>query len=100
LHKPIAAHPLKEAGIKGFTPLSPFKVTAHFLIAYGDFAFHWPSLLELNDQIVPFPWSLEEEQQKLFLGDSISTFPVMYTRASPAAPTYLCPALPQLNTLT
>jgi hypothetical protein len=61
LHKPIAAHPFTEAGIKGFTSLSPFKVTAHFLKTDKDFAFHWPSLLELIDKIVPFPWSLEEE---------------------------------------
>jgi hypothetical protein len=30
LHKPIAAYPFKEAGIKGFMLISPFKVTAHF----------------------------------------------------------------------
>jgi hypothetical protein len=65
LHKPIAAHPFKEAGIMGFTSLSPFKVTAHFLTTDQDFAFHWTSLLELNDKIVPFPWSLEEEWRKI-----------------------------------
>jgi hypothetical protein len=98
--KPIAAHLFKEAGIKGFTPLSPFKVTSHFLMTNHNFAFHWPSLLELNNKIIPFPWSSEEEQQKFLSGDSISTLPVMYTGPPPAAPTYPCPAIPPLNTLT
>jgi hypothetical protein len=31
LHKPITANPYKEAGIKGFTPLTPFKATSQFL---------------------------------------------------------------------
>jgi hypothetical protein len=35
-YKPIGAHPFKEAGIKGFTPPSPFKVPANFT-NIGDF---------------------------------------------------------------
>jgi hypothetical protein len=100
LHKPIAAHPFKEAGIKGFTPLSPFKVTSHFFTTNHNFAFHWPSLSELNNKIVPFPWSSEEEWWKFLLSDSISTLPVMYTGPPSAAPTYPCPAIHPLNTLT
>jgi hypothetical protein len=100
LHKPIAAHPFKEAGIKGFTPLSPFKVTSHFLTTNHNFAFHWPSLLELNGNIVSSPWSTEEERWKFLSGDSISNLPVMYTGPPPAAPTYPFPTIPPLNTLT
>jgi hypothetical protein len=100
LHKPIAAHPFKEAAIKGFALLSPFKVTSYFLMTDHNSAFHWPRLSELNDKIVPLPWSSEEEWQKFLLGDSISTLPVIYTGPLPAAPTYPCPAIPPLNTLT
>jgi hypothetical protein len=63
LQKPIVAHPFKEAGIKGFTQSPQFKVTTHFLTTNQVFAFHWPSLSELNDKIVPFPWSSEEERR-------------------------------------
>jgi hypothetical protein len=100
LHKLIAAHPFKEAGIKEFTPLSPFKVTSHFLTTNHNFVFHWPSLSELNNKIVLFPWSSEEEWQKSLSGDSISTLPVIYTGPPPTAPTYPSPAIPPLNTLT
>ncbi len=54
LHKPIGDHPFKEAGIKGFTPPSPFQVPTGYLdIGVGDF--HWPTLAELNDKLDPFP---------------------------------------------
>jgi hypothetical protein len=100
LYKPIAAHPFKEAGIKGFTPMSPFKITSHLLTTDHNSAFHWPSLSELNNKIVPFPWSSEEERRKFLTGDSILTLLVMYTGPPLAAPTYPCPANPPLNTLT
>ncbi len=60
LHKPILAHPFKEAGIKWFTPISPFKVTANFLTPTDqDLVFQWSSLLELNDDLVLSPSLLE-----------------------------------------
>jgi hypothetical protein len=31
IYKPISAHPFKEAGIKGFTPIQPFKVATDVL---------------------------------------------------------------------
>ncbi len=44
LYKPLGEHPFKEAGIKGFIPLTPFQVPANFLDV-GDFKeFRWPSL--------------------------------------------------------
>ncbi len=76
-HKPIAAHPFKEASIKRLTLISPFKVTAHFLTTDQAFAFHWPSLLELNNKIISFPWLSEEEQRQFLLGDTISALLVM-----------------------
>ncbi len=40
LHKPIKANPFKEAGIDGFKPFSPFKVTAQYLTTDTALAFH------------------------------------------------------------
>ena len=43
LHKPISAHPFKEAGIAGFSPIHPFKVAKHILTQTDQCtAFHWP----------------------------------------------------------
>jgi len=56
IYKPITAHPFKEASIKGFTPIQPFKVAKDVLAQTNKCAaFHWPSLSELNDEIAPFP---------------------------------------------
>jgi len=55
LYKPISAHPFKEAGIKGFTPTQPYKVTSNLAITTRCAAFHWPSLSKLNDKFAPFP---------------------------------------------
>ena len=50
LYKPISAHPFKEAGIKGFAPIQPFQVASNQAITDWCDAFHWSSLLELNDE--------------------------------------------------
>jgi hypothetical protein len=61
-YKPIGEHPFKEAGIKGFTPSSPFQVPANFL-DIGDFKdFRWLTLVEFNNNIVAFPWRDKEER--------------------------------------
>jgi hypothetical protein len=54
LYKPIALHPFKEAGIKGFTPPQPFKVPTNLATTGRCAEFHWPSLSELNNKIAPF----------------------------------------------
>jgi hypothetical protein len=54
LYKPIALHPFKEAGIKGFTPPKPFKVAANLATTDCCVEFNWPSLSELNDELAPF----------------------------------------------
>jgi hypothetical protein len=61
LHKPITAHPFKEAGINGFNPIQPFKISANFLTTAKFLEFHWSSLSELNDVLFPFHWLSEEE---------------------------------------
>ncbi len=100
LHKPIQANPYKEAGIEGFKPLLPFKVPANYLTTDTALAFHWPSLLELNDKIAPYQWSSEDERRLYRSGDTVSTLPVMYTGPPLAAPTYSLPAIPELTILT
>ncbi len=52
LHKPIQASPYKEAGIEGFKPLLSFKVPANYLTTDTALAFHWPSLLALNNKLL------------------------------------------------
>ncbi len=51
IHRPIKASPFREAGIDGFKPFSPSRVTAQYLTTDTALAFHWPSLSELNDNI-------------------------------------------------
>jgi hypothetical protein len=99
LHKPIKASPFKEAGIDGFKPISPLKVTANYLTTDSALAFQWPSLLELNDDIAPFPWLSEEEHCLYLSGDTVTILPVMYTSPPPVLPNYSLPAIPKLNTL-
>jgi len=100
LHKPITAHPFKEAGINGFDPIKPFKVSANFLMTDQLSQFQWPSLSELNEDISPFPWSSEEERRQYLSGDTISTLPVMYTGPPPSAPMYSTPTIPSLSILS
>jgi hypothetical protein len=78
LYKPIGEHPFKEAGIKGFTPPSPFQVPANFL-GIGDFKdFCWPTLAELINNIEPFPWHDDEEHQMVMSDNNPISPPIMY----------------------
>jgi hypothetical protein len=72
---------------------------ANYLMTDSALAFHWPSLLDLNDDIVPSPWSSEKEHCLYLSGDTVSTLPVMYAGPPPALPSYSPPAIPKLNTL-
>jgi hypothetical protein len=100
LLKPITALPFKVAGINGFDPIKPFKISTNFLTTDQLSQFHWPSLSELNDDLSPFPWSSEEERRHYLSGDTISTLPVMYTGPPPSAPTYSTPTIPPLSILS
>jgi hypothetical protein len=97
LHKPINANPYKEAGIKGSIPPMPFKATSQFLTTDQ---FHWPSLPELNDDLLPFHWLSEEECKQYFDGNSISSLPVLHVGPPPSAPTYNTPRIPFISSLT
>jgi hypothetical protein len=89
LHKPIGEHPFKEAGIKGFTPPSPFQVPTGYLdVGVGDF--HWPMLAELNNKLDSFPWR-DDKERRLMLSNDVSFYPpVMYTGPPLSPPTMPC----------
>ena len=61
LYKLISDHPFKEAVIKGFAPIQHFQVASNLAITDCCAAFHWPSLLELNDEFALFPWAYDNE---------------------------------------
>ncbi len=83
LYKPIGAHPFKEAGIKGSTPPSPFKVSANF-INIGDLKeFRWPTLAELIHNIESFPWRDNEEHCMVMSNDNPISPHVMYNGPPP-----------------
>jgi hypothetical protein len=66
LYRPIGKHPFKEAGLKGFTPPAPFWI-ANLFVDIGDFKdFCWPMLLELNDELDPYPWRNDKEHHHNF----------------------------------
>jgi hypothetical protein len=100
IYKPISAHPFKEAGLKGFSPLQPFKLATNLAHTNQCAAFHWPSLSELNDKIAPFQWASNAEYERYLAGDSISTLPVLTTGPPPAAPTHTTPTVPAIHLLT
>jgi hypothetical protein len=56
IRKPITAQPFKEADINGFQPMLPYKVSAWLLTIDQASDFHWPTLLELDDDFLLFPW--------------------------------------------
>ena len=99
LYKPISAQPFKEAGIKGFYPIQPFKVATNLAITDWCAAFHWPSLSKLNDQFAPFPCT--DDKFRLYLdGDLIAKLPVMTMGPPPAAPAHSIPTIPAIHLLT
>jgi hypothetical protein len=100
IHKPITAQPFKEAGINGFHPTLPYKVPAWFLTTDQASDFHWPSLLALNDDLLPFPRSSEEERRHYLAGNTIKTLQAMYTGPPPSSLEYSTPTIPPLNILT
>jgi hypothetical protein len=96
LYKPISAHPFKEAGIKGFSPIQPYKVATHLAITDQCLAFRWPSLSELNDEIAPYRWESKEERQRYLDKNGIFPLPALITGLPPAAPTYPILAFPSI----
>ncbi len=52
LNRKFKEHPYKEAGITGFNPPTPFVVPAHVLTTDDALRFAWPTLAELNEEIM------------------------------------------------
>jgi len=100
LYKPISAHPFKEVGIKGFTPIQPYKATSNLAITSWCAAFHWPSLSELNEEFALFPWANDDEFHQYIHGDSITNLPVLATGPPPTDPTHSIPKTPAIHLLT
>jgi hypothetical protein len=96
IHRKISDHPYKEAGIKGFTPPNPFRVSANFVTTSDALAFRWHTLAELNDELCPYPWSYNEEFNQYISedDDSLRTVPGFYTGPPPSAPLYNTPTIP------
>jgi hypothetical protein len=87
LYHPIGANSFWEAGLKGFNPPSPFQVSQNFL-DIGNFKyFQWLTLLELNDELDPYPWQNDDEQRQQLMTDGPPFLPpVMYHGPPPLPP--------------
>ena len=92
----ICNHPYKEAGIKGFTPPNPFRVSANFITTSNTLAFRWQTLAELNDKLCPYPWSHNEEFNQYLSGnaDSLNIVPGFYMGPPPSEPLCATPTIP------
>ncbi len=99
LDKPISAHPFKEAGITGFTPIQPYKVVTNLAITDRCQAFRWPSLSKLNKEVVPFCWESNEERWRYMDENIITPVPAFWIGPPPAAPVHPIPAVPSIQLL-
>jgi len=87
INRKIIDQPYKEAGIKGFTPPTPFKVATNFSATNDSLSFKWSTMAELNEELFPYPWSHNEEFNELLSKDPSSiTVPGFYTGPPPFAP--------------
>ncbi len=72
----LVNHHTKRLASKGSHP-SKFCIASHFLTK-GDFHdFHFPNLVELNDDICPFPWIDNKEQMCMMLCDNFEEAPIL-----------------------
>jgi hypothetical protein len=99
LYKPISAHPFKEARIKGFSPIQPYRITTNCATTDCCLTFHWPTLAELNNKVAPFRWESNDEPWRYMDENSISMLPAFTTGPPPAAPIHPVPAVPSIQLL-
>ena len=99
LYKPISLSPFKNTGLNGFKPSNPFHVTSHFLQAGRLNEFHWPTLSELNDDIIPFPWSNDNKRRLIMDGNHSSIKLILYMGPSPSPATYSPPTILPISSL-
>jgi hypothetical protein len=99
LYKPISAHPFKEAGIKGFTPIQPYQVATNLAITDRCQAFCWPSFSELNKEVAPFCWESDDKRRRYMDENIITPVPAFPIGPPPAAPVHPIPAVPLIQLL-
>ncbi len=101
LYKPITTHPFKEAGLKGFMPCQSYQLApSHLAQIQPGSDFHWPSLSELNEKLMPFPWLNDNEFRRYLADDSFAALPLMATGPPPSAPHHVIPSIPAIHLLT
>ena len=99
LNRPISKDPFIAAGLKGFAPAEPFKLPANYATVHSASEFYWPSVVELNEELFPFPWMPGEYEQLLRSQNSIEHSSVLYTGPPPAAPTVAAPPTPEISAI-
>ncbi len=97
INKKILENPYIQAGIKGFTPPTPFRVPSNFFSA--NTGFHWPTLAKLNEDLFPFDWDLDPDLSDHPDDDEAIPSPVFYTGPPPSTPTYSAPDISPANVL-
>ncbi len=97
LHCKFKEHPYREAGITGFTPPMPFVVPAQFLTTDNTLQFTWPTLAELNKEMLSELGI--DVGADVVVGDSAIHSPGLYTGPPPTSPPCSIPAIPLASIL-
>jgi hypothetical protein len=100
LYKQMSKNPCIQAGIKGFEPPMPLKVSAQFLTTDQSLDFSWPTLAKLNEELFPYPWSFGEEFDANLTSNTESVSQGFYMGPPPLAPKNSAPTIPPANVLT
>jgi hypothetical protein len=95
----MSENPCIQAGIKGFEPPTPFKVSAQFLTTDRSLGFSWPSLAELNEDFFPYLWSFGKEFDANLTSNTEIVSQGFYMGPPPSAPKYSAPTIPHANVL-
>ncbi len=98
INKKILDNPYIQAGIKGFTPPTPFWVPSNFLFANTGLEFHRPTLAKLNKDLFLCHWDLDTDLPKHQDDNEAIPSPGFYTGPPPSTPTYT-PDIPPANVL-
>jgi hypothetical protein len=98
LHWEFKEHPYKEAGIKGFMPLTPFVVPTQFLTTNDTLSFTWPTLAELNNELYPELGMVNNEDLHNS-GNLLALTPGFYTGPQLSAPTCSISKIPLASIL-
>ncbi len=74
----------------------PFVVPAQFLTTNDTLCFNWPTMAELNEEILG-SFGPADEDKIVDLGDSVAHIPGLYTGPPPSTPSCSIPAAPLAN---